>query len=458
MLQFIRGQSTIGLMRGKLNRRTVTVLAIVALAAVALNAGPMLSRRQPDGDKAAVLGWGANNFGQAGNGRTGFEAIDPQTSKVDLPEIRQLALGLNHSLALTADGKVYAWGANQYGQIGQSTTLAQRPVPDVVKGLPETRQVAANQDHSLALAKDGSVWSWGLNMSGQLGDGSGADRAVPKPVEGLSDVRQVAAGYRMSLALREDGGVWAWGADCQAAARGEGFLGTVELMAAGGAYAELGTAGTTKGTYTSISPEEDCINEEVVNIKSRRPKPIGGLPKVESISAGFGHMMAVDRTGQLWTWGCNTYGQVGNGVVGRGDGSNLRPAKVAGMTDVAAVSAGYRHSLVLKRDGTVWAWGHNYMGELGNGREEDENPVAAKVAGLPRIASISAGHDFSVAVTPDGALWGWGNGEVWQFGKDKQVYRTPHRIWEMVRADKVVAGGGHVAALARPETNQERIE
>jgi alpha-tubulin suppressor-like RCC1 family protein len=429
---------------------TIALVAAIVAAALAINLAPHIWRESKQaGASVQVLGWGANNYGQTGNGTTEYRAIDPRSNVVALDDVRQLALGLNHTIGLTSDGKVYGWGSNQFGQIAQDKRLAQRPVPSLIDNLPVVRQVAASQDHSLALSTDGTVWAWGLNIAGQLGDGSAEDRFRPAQVGGLRDVTQIAAGYRMSLALRRDGSVWAWGADCQAQSRGGDFLATVSQLAAGGAYADAGTASTTAGSYANISPEEDCINEDVVGIGSRTPLRIKGLPRIRQVAAGFGHMVALDEQGQVWAWGCNTYGQIGNGTVGRGTGANLTPSAVPGMTAVRQVAAGYRHTLILKEDGQLWAWGHNYSGELGTGKEDDENPIPAPVAGVPRIDSIAAGHDFSLALAKDGALWGWGNGEAWQINDISGLHRTPQPVWSLQHIRSVASGGGHVAAITK---------
>jgi alpha-tubulin suppressor-like RCC1 family protein len=160
-----------------------------------------------------------------------------------LSDVINVAAGASHSLAVKTDGTVWAWGYNNYGQLGNNTTV-QKNAPVQVSGLSGVTNVAAGESYSLALKRDGTVWAWGWNLFGQLGDNTTVDKSTPVQVSGLSDVIAVAAGYYHSLALKRDGTVWAWGYNGNGAL-GDGTtassstpvqvqgLGAVTLMAAG---------------------------------------------------------------------------------------------------------------------------------------------------------------------------------------------------------------------------------
>lgn len=157
-----------------------------------------------------VLAWGANSYGQSGNNDAAVTKQATPAAVPGLTNVTALAAGWGHSLALDGNGRVWGWGSNTYRQLGvvSGDTSVYRPV--ALTGLPRIQAVAAGGYHSLALAADGTVWAWGQNLRGQLGM-QGASDAPPAPIPGLGKVRAIAAGYQHSLALTEDGGVWAWG-------------------------------------------------------------------------------------------------------------------------------------------------------------------------------------------------------------------------------------------------------
>jgi hypothetical protein len=203
-----------------------------------------------------------------------------------LTGVTQVAAGTFHSLAVRSDGTVWAWGANNGGQLGDGTTT-NRSVPVQVTGLTGVTQVAAGTFHSLAVRSDGTVWAWGNNLHGQLGDGTTTNRSVPVQVTGLSGVTQVAAGWGQSLAVKSDGTVWAWGYNLQG---------------------ELGDGTTTDSPV---------------------PVPVAGLSGVVQVAAtggiGGGESLAVKSDGTVWAWGIHI-GSV--------------PVQVAGLSGVTQLAAG----------------------------------------------------------------------------------------------------------------------
>ena len=159
----------------------------------------------------AAVGWGYNGDGELGDGTTADRLLFGTVG--GLGGVVQVAAGDAHSLAVTSAGTVWAWGGSLYGQLGNGTT-ADSSVPVQVKGLTGVVAVAAGYGHSLALRDDGTVWAWGLNGAGQLGNGTtGNTQPTPVEVAGLTGVTKIAAGGLFSLALRSDGTVWAWGGD-----------------------------------------------------------------------------------------------------------------------------------------------------------------------------------------------------------------------------------------------------
>lgn len=248
----------------------------------------------------------------------------------------------SHSLAVKRDGTVWAWGQNGRGQLGDGTTTS-RSTPAQVSGLAGIVAVAAGSgwgsEHSLALESDGTVWAWGANTWGQLGDGTLTNRLTPVQVSGLIRAVGITAGDAWSLVVKDDGTVWEWPAK-GGRQWGEG---SIPVMVSG----ITATAADAGGCYY------------------------------------YGqHSLALRPDGTLWSWGDNSYTQLGDGTAAY----RLTPVQVAGLTGVVAVGAGWSHSLALTRDGTVWAWGFN---EYGLGVEEPEHgsaPVQVAPPGSPDLA------------------------------------------------------------------------
>lgn len=280
--------------------------------------------------------------------------------------VTAIAAGGQHNLFLAADGTVWASGSNDRGQLGDGTTT-NRSAPVPVASLSGVVAFAAGYAHSLAVKGDGTVWAWGQNWQGELGDGTRTNRSTPVRVSGLSGVVAVAGGADHSLALKGDGTVWAWGHDWS------------------------GQSGD--GTATSQAA----------------PVPVRGLTGAMAIAAGHWHSLAVKIDGTVWSWGNNSYGQLGDGTIAPMTAvpTPSVPVQVSALSGVQAVAAGAFHSLALKRDGTLWAWGQNGAGQVGDGTRDNVRPTPLQVSGLTGVAAIAANQDGNWAVRSDGTVWAW---------------------------------------------------
>jgi alpha-tubulin suppressor-like RCC1 family protein len=289
--------------------------------------------------------------------------FSPARAELAVSETGQVSAGATHTLVVRSDGTVWAWGKNNLGQLGDGTT-ALRTAPVQVAGLEGVVAVSAGRSHSLALTKDGTVWAWGDNSSGELGDGTTVPRLRPVQVNNLSGIIAIAAGGRFfSVALKDDGTVCTWGEN---------------------AFGQLGD-----GT----------------NTPRLRPVAVPGLDGVMAISAGRGHVLALRRDGSVFAWGWNGIGQLGDGT----QIDRTRPVRVLNVNDAIAISAGsLTHSLALRSDGRVLAWGNNYSGQLGEAALP-QRTTATLVPGLGGIVAISAGSSHNVAITGGGAVCVWGS-------------------------------------------------
>jgi hypothetical protein len=262
-------------------------------------------------------------------------------------------IGQQHSLVLKSDGTVWGFGSNVAGQLGDGTTK-QRTTAVQAIGLSNIVAIAAGGNHSLALKSDGTVWAFGGNGSGQLGIGNTTNQLTPVQITSLSGIVAIAAGGNHSLAVKNDGTVWAWGSNVDG---------------------QLGDGTTTQRTS---------------------PVQVSGLTNAKAVTAGLLHSLALISDGTVWTWGDNTSSELGNGSSG---GSSTTPTQVSAVTGVTAISsqANARHSLALKSDATVWAWGSNSAGQLGDGTKTNRS-TPVQVSGLTPVASISVGGLHSLAL------------------------------------------------------------
>ncbi|WP_103560901.1 RCC1 domain-containing protein [Actinomadura rubteroloni] len=330
----------------------------------------------------SVWAWGLNSSGQLGNGTTVNSTSGVQVSGLSgvVRAPGAVAAGQNHSLAVRADGTVWAWGANGSGQLGNGST-ANSSVPVQVSGLTGVKAVAAGLSFSLALKSDGTVWAWGANASGQLGNGSTTGSSTPVQVSGISDTAVIGAGSSHGLAVRADGTVKAWGANSNG---------------------QLGNGSNTN---------------------SSTPVSVSGLSGVStwagSLAGGFAHSVALLADGTVRAWGLNNYGQLGNGST---TSSNI-PVTVSGLTGVATVGAGGWHSVASGTSGVSKAWGMNTSGQLGDGSTTSSStPVV--VSDWGPLAGVAAGGSSTTGTTPAGTVFAWGLNSSGQLGDGTTTNRS----------------------------------
>jgi alpha-tubulin suppressor-like RCC1 family protein len=314
-----------------------------------------------------------------------------------------IAVEKEHNLVVLSNGTVKGWGNNQFGQLGDGTTT-DRHIPTEVNTLTNIAAVASGAYHSLALTNGGKVWSWGKNDQGQLGHGTLIESHVPKQIDGLSNIISIVAGFDYSLALRNDGTVWAWGANLW------GVLGD--------------------GTYNN------------------KPSPVqvNNLSGIIALAAGTEHCLALKNDGTVWSWGWNA-----NGCLG--DGSNVakRSAAMQIMTlsGISAIAAnGSFHSMVLKNDGTVWVWGDNSNGQLGDGSVVEKS-IPIQLTSLSGVVYIGTGERHSFAVKSDGTLWTWGWNGNGQLGVDfnfASAQLVPVNVALLPGVKRIVGGSFHSLA------------
>jgi alpha-tubulin suppressor-like RCC1 family protein len=323
-----------------------------------------------------VFTWGWNGNGQLGDGGSNAQSLTPLLN-VTLSNVIDVAAGFNHSAAVSG-GSVFTWGGNAFGQLGDTTTSDTDTPPSPGNGiLNNIIAIAAGDNHTVALESDGTVWSWGLNTNGQLGDNSTTQRNAPVEITAITGVTAIATGTSHTVALKSDGTVWAWGSNSNG---------------------RLGDGTTTQHTT---------------------PVQVSGLTNVVAIAAGGSHTLAVTDDGAIWAWGLNTNGQLGDGTVTQ----RTIPVRVLGLADVIDVTAGSTHSMAVRVDGSVQSWGKNDLGQLGDGTTDD-HITTALISGLSNVIAIASHFDTSMVVQADGSVWAWGQNNTGQLGDISTTNRT----------------------------------
>jgi alpha-tubulin suppressor-like RCC1 family protein len=364
-----------------------------------------------------VWAWGGNHGGRLGDGTTENRSRPVQVVGLDgvgfLTGITAIACGHNHSIALKSDGTVWAWGRNNYSQLGDGTTTdSSAPIQVIGQGgsgfLTNITAISGGQYHTMALKDDWTLWAWGRNNCGQLGDGTMTNSPTPVQVVDaggsgyLTDITAIAVGRYHNLALKSDGTVWTWGYNN---------------------HGQLGD-GTTADSPTPI---------QVVGQGGS-----GFLTGITTIACGYYHTIAVKNDESAWAWGYNRYGQLGDETIE----NRSTPVQVLGpggtgyFSGITAIACGHMYTIALRDDWTVWAWGENDKGQLGDGTlDNSATPVQVSGPGgfdfITDMTAIAGGYKHSTALKNDGIVWAWGYNEYGQLGNDTETdSSTPVRVVE----------------------------
>jgi alpha-tubulin suppressor-like RCC1 family protein len=330
-----------------------------------------------------------------------------------------------HSFILKTDGSLWAWGGNVSGELGDGTTTAQHTRVQI--GSNEWKQVSAGYDHSLAIKNDGTLWGWGFNMAGQVGDGTSIERHSPVQIGAASNWTQVAAGYDHSVALKSDGTLWAWGGN-EEGQLGNGTttgrnkpvqIGTANNWKKIVAHKNMTLALKTDSTLWAWGSNDYGQLGDGTNTDKPEPVQIG-TGKWIRIAAGWDHSMGIKANGTIWTWGYNNYSQLGDGT----NTASYKPIQIDTNATWKDISAGFEHSMATKTDGTLWTWGYNYYGQLGNGTSGNSIVSPTLVEGVKDCIQIAAGWNYSVILKTDDQQCGSGTNGFGQLGDGTTSSKT----------------------------------
>ena len=369
--------------------------------------------------------WGTNGSGQLGDGTAAKRVTPAPVRTAGTPmqgkTIVDLSEGVDYTLALASDGTVYGWGGNEHGQLGNdSYSTAYTPVAVDMSGVLRNKMVVSvmvGDFTSIVLTSDNNLYTWGYNRFGELGNGSTSDSAYPVAVNMSGSlygktVVEMGIGRESCLVLTSDGKLYTWGRND---------------------YGQLGN-----NSYNAVYYPSPIYDSGVLNGKT-----------IVQICAGYEHDLVLDSDGKMYSWGSNNYGQLGIGLMQNGDrGDQVSHYSTPVAVDmsgalanekVSTMSIGYDHSIVYTTDGNVFSWGWNASGQLGDGTQINRaSPVAVNMSDVLRdktIIAVYTGGNHSVALDSFGKLYSWGDVnytyDYWQ-GVRTGVYSTYNSLVPMI--------------------------
>jgi len=352
--------------------------------------------------------WGIN-----ANGRLGDSSLINRSSPVQTASSttnwKCAAVSAHNwggSAGIKSDNTLWLWGSSFGGTLGNNLNFLRSSPIQTISGGTNWGQISLGYRHHGAIKTDGTLWLWGQNNSGQLGENTIIDRSSPVQTVSLgTDWKCISVGYRHSASIKTDGSLFAWGCNL---------------------YGQVGNG----NTINQLVPVEN----------------ISGGTNWKSISLGSGHSAAIKTDGSLWMWGRNVHGILGDNTLT----NRSSPVQtVLGGTNWKQISAGSIHTTAIKLDGSLWVWGSNDSGRLGDNTLINRSTPIQTISGGTNWKQISAGNTHTAAIKTDGTLWSWGVAFYGQLGNDS-ILNTSSPVQTVtggVEWRQVSAGFGHTAAI-----------
>lgn len=321
--------------------------------------------------KGELLTWGGNTCGQLGDS-TITSRSSPGSVSGGGTTWCVVSLKCLSSFGIKSDGTLWSWGTNG-GRLGDGGTTNRSSPGTTAGGGTTWCCVSSGRDHAVGIKTDGTVWVWGANLDGRLGDGTTTARSSPVTTAGGgTNWKNISAGRGHSAGLKTDGTLWTWGFNL---------------------YGQLGEGSATN--------------------RSSPGTVAGGGTTWCAVSAGYDYTAAVKTDGSLWTWGRNSLYQLGDGTAT----NRCSPGTInGGGSTWCEVSAGYLHGAALKTDGTLWGWGYNGCGLLGDGTVTTRSSPVSVAGGGTTWSAVGSGQCHTAAIKTDGTLWTWGRNNFGQLG------------------------------------------
>jgi alpha-tubulin suppressor-like RCC1 family protein len=397
--------------------------------------------------------WGSNAHGQLGNGTRIANSIPTQLGVEN--DWVYISTKSQSSFAIKSNGSLWSWGRNIKDQLGDSTDV-DRLVPMKIGNSNDWKIVENGANHTIGIKQDGSLWAWGLNIENQLGDGTDTNRFFPVRIGIENNWEKVSCGFNHTLAIKKNGTLWAWGwnsiyqlgnnSNVKSAIPIQ--IGTANNWKEIGAGSYISFGLQTNNSLWAWGANGHGSIGDSTNIDRTVPTVVGNVNNWLKISVGWYHILALKVDSTLWGWGANGDGQIGSGETNH-LGQNF-PVQITMDKGWNVISAGHLFSHSIKQNGTLWAWGK--LGALGIEHHYTHSDVRIPLPVLIDISNdwkeISGGDKFTIAIKNDGSLWSWGANNYGQLGDGT----TNGRIYpKMISSDKtwkkVSCGMFHTLAI-----------
>jgi len=350
--------------------------------------------------------WGNDGQGRLGDNTAGTDKSSPIQTVSGGTNWKQVSVGDFYTASIKTDGTLWTWGHNTYGQLGDNTIVHRSSPVQTVSGGTNWKQVAGGISHTAAIKTDGTLWTWGRGQYGQLGDNSQVNKSSPvQTVAGGTNWKQVAGGQDYTAAIKTDGTLWTWG------------------------HNPFGALG----------------DNTVVN-KSSPIQTVSSGTNWKSVACGRQATAAIKTDGTLWLWGHNQIGKLGDNTVV----NKSSPVQtVAGGTNWKQVAGGQDHTAAIKTDGTLWLWGDNVDGNLADNTRTVKSSPIQTVSGGTNWKLVACGEYYTVAIKTDGTLWTWGDNATGQLGDNTVVLKSSpvQTVAGGTNWKQVAGGASHTAAI-----------
>jgi alpha-tubulin suppressor-like RCC1 family protein len=362
--------------------------------------------------------WGAGYDGRLGTNNL-LSVSSPVQTISGGTNWKRASIGLSHGAGIKTDGTLWIWGNAFNGRLGTNNLLSRSSPVQTISGGTNWRSINASFEHTAAIKTDGTLWLWGGGNYGKIGNNSTINRSSPvQTISGGTNWKSVSLAAAHTAAIKTDGTLWLWGYN------GNGRLGTSDFVS-----------------------------------RSSPVQTISGGTDWKGVSIGLIHSAAIKTDGTLWTWGSNSDGQLGlNAAFGLDIPSPTRIEQIGEppfdvpSNDWKQVSSGAFHSAAIKTNGTLWLWGDGRDGRLGDNDNKDANLPKQTVSGGNNWRTVELGGDHSMAIKTDGTLWAWGFNGNGRLGDNTSISKSsPIQTisggtnWKSIGLDSL--GGGHSSAI-----------
>lgn len=398
-----------------------------------------------------LWGWGTNHYGALGDG-TLVDRNSPVQVGSLLDTWKYVSTGAFGTLGITSNGTLWAWGTNNYDQLGLNS-VSYTLTPLQVGFQSNWVMVSTRNRSSFGVKSDGTLWAWGDNTYGQLGFGNTNPAIVPTQSGIDYNWVFVSAGTNSHVRVRADGALFTVGRN-EYGQLGDGttvdknlevLINTLTVWQSASSNLNFTVALKSDGSIWGWGGNSNGqLGQGNNNFNYSNPTRIGNSNDWSQIAAGGNHVMAIKSDGSLWAWGRNSNGELG---IGSYSGTNV-PVRVGSANDWISIAPGYSHSYALKSDGSLWATGDNSQGTLGNGTFGSSSNVMVRVGSSNNWVGISSGDYFAVGMQVNGSIWSWGSNSFGQLGQgNTNNVHTPTQIGSGVTWKQVAANRRHMIAI-----------